>query len=338
MKKSLLTQFNIGFEFELLFKEDMLHNFLLEKKEHSPDEFNKIIEKLNNKIRSKDILKKNKIINYILQTGDLKNCQNADIIAAQCSEIFLIDQLNNYFPEDNWKKLISGVVDSSIEDTDKTVSAEIILQHDSGEKTLVRLEQIFYILNMIKAETNESCGLHLNVSYKEGDNAHKQVIDFLSNIDLRYINKAFGRLNNNYCNLNTETIIDDSEFNELLSNTIKKFHKVHNIKRSNSNPYEICLSDLINIWNTKCNKKLQSFMNIMKEFATPTILCEWEDDRKAIAPKNKNNKKYYEFRSMGGKNYHKKLTLVQQCTEMIVQGMYKSLLETKKLSRTKATP
>jgi hypothetical protein len=306
MDNKQLDKFHIGFEFEFMIKSNLVDITL-------PTQLKKVLsEEFLNEYRPYINLKK----------PQLKDYYN-----------YFIGQMTQHFPGRNWEELCKAAEDGSIHDDDKYRGLEIVVQYQKGVDAIGILREICTVLSLPQFKTNNTCGLHANVSYTES--AIEEVAElsyYLSQkIDNNKIAQRFNRKNNEYCLPNLNTALDREEFNEALYESIlqlsnKKLKTWGEIKLSDWQEVEQKL---------KQQTSFDAFIALARKSILKKLENEWIENRPAIAPKTLKKVNYIEFRTMGGADYQKKLPEIEQSLEEMLIAMQSYQVEKKQAQKKK---
>lgn len=277
-----LNELNIGFEFEFLFPSDILKK----EKNHKPYSINSPI---------------------------------AHAIYHEGIELFLnaITKQNDKF---DWFDICMPRQDSTVHSSEHKYYAgiEIATKVQSGELAMVILDEMLKLLSKSPFKTNDTCGIHFNVSFKEKMPNAKTLSFYTSkNLDIHAINKRFKREKNEHCKPNFEGKISREEMGVLLFDTLFQDEKEHHYY-TNYAKFE----DKINELRKKQN--LIQFLTLVKEQIIDDSTFTWDNERPAIAHKKFNQIEYLEFRSMGGKNYPKKREIILNTISEFLEAMFKA--------------
>lgn len=197
--------------------------------------------------------------------------------------------LRKEFPE--WHKEIKIVRDYTFSGWELVTPpyAEIIAD--------TRLSQIFsFIKNNKDFSTDKTTAFHVNISFEDITlNESIQMDTLYANTDIDGVLKKFGRLKNTYCR---------SPKNYLFYNYID-VNNLHELtKFLNDSQYR--------------NKRMETMRTAFNQ--------ELKENRKNIPIADKRYKKlrYFEFRMIGGENYHTRKTTITRCIEQFKQALLKS--------------
>lgn len=308
MNNKELNKFNIGFEFEFMIKKSMISKKLPEalRKAISPE--------LLDEYRSYFKLKEPQLKDYY---------------------DYFLSEMKEHFPQRNWQALCKPAMDGSIyEDNDNYSGIEIVVEYQPGVEAVGILREICTVLSSPQFKTNQTCGLHANVSYiNETIEDSTDLSYYLSQrVDQEKIAQRFNRKNNEYCTPNLKTALDRDEFNEVMYETIltltnKKLKRWGDIELADWQEIE---------QNLQKEKSFDNFITLARKSILKTLQNEWIQNRPAIAPKSMKKVNYIEFRSMGGLNYQKKLPAIEQSLEEMLLGM-QSYSQDKKAQQKKKT-
>lgn len=314
--KTELDKFNIGFEFEMFVSKKKLEAPQVEA-EQIPEN---ILQQYGHLFNVKDV-EKNEYVDY-----------------KDAGQYFL-NVLTEHYPEDNWATIFEYCDDGSLSDTDKLIGVEMVSKYMKGSEAMKLLVKVFSVLNLPEFKTTTDCGLHVNISFaKEAKNRKDLAYDIAKILDNAPILRAFNRSQNDFCVSNNKVQIDLDYVREDIAEKITDF--ILNTKLKNNEYIDMRSISQLNKKITE-PQSLVHFCNLIEESVKDMLLEEWEDNRPAIAPKSQDYKNYIEFRSMGGKDYQKKYTQVENGINEFLIAMQKADIEhsnkSKKKSKTKMT-
>jgi hypothetical protein len=277
-----LNDFNIGFEFEFLFPSKILKSLIESKKS----------------FESVDI--KNKVYHEGID--------------------FFMKIMESQYPHTDWHDICMTRRDETIQASEfpHYSGIEIATKKQSGEEAFIILGHILSVIAKTPFKTNDTCGLHVNASFKY-DMPNEKTLSFYTakNLDLYKINKKFKREKNEHCIPNFDTKVSREEMGLLLFDCL--FNNEKNDRYfTNYAKFEQKINELTN------KEKLTQFLSLMKEQVIEDATVNWDNERPAIAHKRYENLGYLEFRSIGGKNYAKKIELINSTIYEFLEAMLKA--------------
>lgn len=276
-----LDDFYIGFEFEFLFPSKILKSLINKKEYHS-------------------VAMKDKVYREGID--------------------FFMNKIQSTYPNINWQNIIMPRQDLTIQAVEDSHYAgiEIATIKQSGQDAFFTLECMLHLLSHTPFKTNDTCGFHVNVSFKN-DMPNAKTLSFYTakNLDLVKINKQFKRDKNEFCAPNFDNKVSREEMGLMLFDSLFKNEKNERYF-TNYAKFEDKITELM----TKEN--LMHFLTLVKEQVIDEATENWDNERPSIAHKEFENLGYLEFRSIGGKNYPKKQQLIMSTIDNFLEAMIKA--------------
>lgn len=292
INKIILDNFNIGFEFEFYVKKSSIYK-----------ELNSINDEKLKKI-PKQILKE--YGHFFMAKNKIK-----ELTIKDAGEYFK-NEMNKNFPNEIWKNLFKVVKDASIKEVKSDIAIEVIYKHQTGIDAFRHLKQILTLLKSNNFVTTKSCGLHINVSFKDKlKNNPNFAFDLSKNLDIESIQKRFDREKNSYCQINNKT--DLESFEEVYSEIFRKF-----LLSGKANTLENTLNGLKEL---NKEKNITKFTSMVETSLKKYCISEWIDERPAVAPKKSSTGTYIEFRAIGNKDYQHKEEAILDSLDSLLKAM-----------------
>lgn len=301
-KNHIENMLNIGFEFEFYV------SIAAQKTFYKNKDFYKAYRKTEKLYRKK----------YGIIVDEFPNFISAGV--------FFSTLLKQNFPNFDIGGTLRFINDSSILNKKNKTSLEVVFPYLSGDVALRNLDCVLSLLKNEDFSTNNSCGLHINISYKEEAlNKPKNIFKLLKYLDIDKINNRFGREKNKNCISNKHSRVEFIDFIDVIYKSLYK-SVCKGYDESDKITFEEMygVAALLNNKPNKFNKALECQIKKM-------LLDNWYHyNRPALAPKINNNKKYIEFRSMGGKNYQYEDVIIKQSISEILFSFEKVFENIKK--------
>ena len=295
MKQTFLNQFNIGWEFELTV------SYKIQK-----TEIDEIPE---------DIW---------LSYGHLMDARLADMSLESAYDAFMATLIEK-FPARDWHNICLDREDYTVKADRNHYPLEVATIALPGYEAMEVFHEICEVLRMKMFKINHSCGIHLNVSFKENmPDTFPMVLALSEKLDLFEINESFGRMKNEHCAPNNSTELELGDLKDMLLTAM-----LHNKPILTDNVDTVTVQDCLDIIDSlKTQSDLVHFRELARHALIEKVEYQWEDNRPALAPRKNGKDQYIEFRSMGGKDYPHKVQLLEDTIEMVLTEMshYRKML------------